>query len=358
MSEQKETNILIVDDTNFNLRLLSQMLGQHGYKIRVATSGALALQLVQTNPPDLILLDIMMPEMDGYQVCQRLKADGATRDIPIIFISALEATEDKVNAFVAGGVDYITKPFRLEEVLARVRTHLSLRALQKNLEEKNIQLRHYAEELEREKLKSDRLLLNILPASVANDLKETGATTPRTFENVTALFLDIVDFTDVSAGLDPVVLIGELNEMFTAFDNIVEENECERIKTVGDAYLAVCGMPEENDQHARHIIQSAIEVIKYLEARNKSAALQWRVRIGLHSGPVVGGVVGIKKYIYDVFGDTINTAARMQTLSEPMRINVSESTCRLVGEQFRLLERGPAAVKGKGTMRMYFVEEC
>jgi CheY-like chemotaxis protein len=143
----KET-ILIVDDTPINLRLLSQMLTKRGYKLRAATSGTHALESIRSSPPDLILLDVMMPEMNGYEVCEHLKADERTRDIPIIFISALDATEDKVRAFTAGGVDYVTKPFREKEVLARVETHLSLRGLHKQLEATNRVLEERNAELE------------------------------------------------------------------------------------------------------------------------------------------------------------------------------------------------------------------
>lgn len=130
-------NILVVDDTPANLRLLSSMLAEQGYKVRSVINGQMALTAIQAAPPDLILLDINMPEMNGYEVCERLKADEKTRDIPIIFISALDATEDKIKAFTAGGLDYITKPFQFEEVLARVETHLSLRKLQKQLQDAN-----------------------------------------------------------------------------------------------------------------------------------------------------------------------------------------------------------------------------
>ncbi len=132
--------ILIVDDTPANLRLLFQILVEQGYKVRVAVSGDRALETVQVNVPDLILLDIMMPDMDGYEVCRRLKADEKTRDIPIIFISALSTTENKIKAFTTGGVDYVTKPFQAEEVLARVRTHLTLRQLQQQLQQMNVKL--------------------------------------------------------------------------------------------------------------------------------------------------------------------------------------------------------------------------
>jgi class 3 adenylate cyclase len=220
----------------------------------------------------------------------------------------------------------------------------------------NAELEKANEIITLEKEKSDELLLNILPARVAHDLKETGKTLPESFENVTVYFSDIVGFTTASSTLEPNFLIEELNDIFTAFDNIIEKNDCERIKTIGDAYLCVCGMPEENKYHAKNVVQSATEIIAYLNQRNEKTEVQWRIRIGIHTGKVVGGVVGIKKYIYDVFGDSINTASRMESNSEPMRINISETTKELVKDKFQLIERGPISVKGKGEMKMYFVD--
>jgi class 3 adenylate cyclase len=133
------------------------------------------------------------------------------------------------------------------------------------------------------------------------------------------------------------------------------KNDCERIKTIGDAYLAVCGLPGENKDHARNILNAALEIREYLEQRNKEASIKWRVRIGIHSGKVVGGVVGVRKYIYDVFGDTINTTSRMESNSEPMQINVSDTTYKLVEGSYEFTSREVTEIKGKGKMRMYFL---
>jgi class 3 adenylate cyclase len=210
--------------------------------------------------------------------------------------------------------------------------------------------------IKQEKEKSDRLLLNILPVKVADDLKRTGQTTPESFRDVSVSFSDLVGFTKLSSLLDPRTLIDELNDIFTAFDNVIEKNGCERIKTIGDAYLAVCGMPEPNKNHAENIVNSGIEIVNYLKERNKKSKRKWEVRMGIHTGKVVGGVVGVKKYIYDVFGDTINTASRMESNSEPMRINVSETTYEIIKDRYAFLPREPVDVKGKGRMKMYFVE--
>lgn len=208
----------------------------------------------------------------------------------------------------------------------------------------------------KEKKKSDKLLKNILPNKVANELKATGKTTPESFENVTIFFSDFVGFTKISTTLEPAYLINELSDIFTGFDAIMEKHGCERIKTIGDAYFAVCGMPVADPDHAKKMLGASKEIVEYLKERNKTTELEWNMRVGIHSGKVVGGVVGVKKYIYDVFGDTVNTASRMESHSEAMRINVSRATYELVKEQFSFTEREPVQVKGKDLMEMFFLE--
>lgn len=208
-------------------------------------------------------------------------------------------------------------------------------------------------ELEQKNRKIDDLLLNILPPRIIQDLKEYGITQPRLHQQVTVFFSDFVDFTRYARTLDPAELIEELNILFTAFDEIMERNHCERIKTIGDAYLAVCGLPQPNTMHAQNIVRSAQEIVTYLQGQ--SFRVPWQIRIGISSGPVIGGVVGVKKYIFDVFGDTINMASRMEHLSEPMRINLSASTAKLLRDEYHLIHRGQIPVKGVGNMDMYFL---
>ena len=224
-----------------------------------------------------------------------------------------------------------------------------------NIAEANLNLLEKNEIIVEEHEKVEKLLLNILPIKVVNELKETGKTKPEGFDDVSVLFSDVVDFTKMSSSLDPKLLIDELSDIFTAFDCIIEKNKCERIKTIGDAYLCVCGMPQKDENHAENIVKSSIEMINYLQKRNENSEIEWNVRVGIHSGKVVGGVVGIKKYIYDVFGDTINVASRIESKSEPMRVNVSEVTYNLLKDKFDFITRDLIEVKGKGKMRMYFV---
>lgn len=223
------------------------------------------------------------------------------------------------------------------------------------IEQRNEELRVANEVIQEEKEKSEKLLLNILPAQVAEELKQHGHSEPTSFDAVTVCFSDVVGFTKLASDMHPHDLIAELNAMFTRFDEIMEAHGCERIKSIGDAYLAVCGMPEPNPDHARTMLAATVEMLAYMTERHRDHG-GWEIRIGLHSGRLVGGIVGTKKYIYDVFGDTINTASRMETCSEPMRINVSETTRDLVGDDYAFIARDPIEVKGKGAMRMYFVD--
>ena len=217
-------------------------------------------------------------------------------------------------------------------------------------------MKERTKELAAEKEKTEELLLNTLPLKVVNELKENGKSEPESFEDVTVYFSDIVGFTSISSKLEPKVLIRELNEIFTAFDDLMEKHSCERIKTIGDAYLAVSGMPERNEKHAYNIVRASFEISHFLDKRNKKSGIHCTVRICIHSGKVVGGIVGVKNYIYDVFGDTINTTSRMESNSKPMQINVSETTYNLLKDQFTFMPREPMDIKGKGEMRMYFLK--
>ena len=214
-----------------------------------------------------------------------------------------------------------------------------------------IQQRKLADE---ERKKSDDLLLNILPLEVAEELKSKGTSEARLFENVTVLFTDFVNFTKVSENLSPHELVKKLNHIFEAFDNIMDKHGLEKIKTIGDAYLAVSGLPTQRDDHAIPAILVAFDIVRWV--RDPKNNCPFDIRIGLNSGPVVAGIVGFKKYVYDIWGDTVNTAARMETASETGRINVSESTYQLIKNNFTCISRGKIEAKNKGSINMYFVD--
>lgn len=664
MQEQQETglkgDILIVDDTPNNLRLLSAMLAQQGYQVRKAINGKIALKGAQMAPPDLILLDINMPEMNGYEVCQKLKSIPETSKIPIIFISALDEALDKVKAFEVGGVDYITKPFQVPEVLARIENQLAQTRLNEELKIKNKQLeqeisdrekaeveirlllvttqaisrapdfhsalkvtiglvcetirwdfaeawvpaddatvlvyaqgwyisdinleefkqkslkftfaphiglpgrvwaskesewiedvsaeqtqfflrpqlagkvglkasfgipivvndevlavlvffkkesipeqshlvdlvnavamqlgsliqRKQAEEalrlseeryhsivdnavegifqttpagrfvsanaalariygydspaelvssihniaaevyidpqrrqefmaaieannavhdfeslvrrkdgskmwvsenargvrdstgkllyyegtisditarksvqeaLREQQQKTEQLLLNILPEPVAHRLKQDPSAIADHFEDVTVLFADLVGFTEFSTYTSPGELVHILNVVFSEFDRLAERHGLEKIKTIGDAYMAVAGLPFPHPNHASLAAEMALDMLAVIEEFNQKNGKSFNVRIGMNTGPVVAGVIGIKKFSYDLWGDTVNIASRMETTGVPGAIQVSPVTYDLLQQEYQFVERGCISIKGKGDMKTYLL---
>ncbi|WP_445244281.1 adenylate/guanylate cyclase domain-containing protein [Microcoleus sp. OTE_8_concoct_300] len=661
-------DILIVDDMPDNLRLLSTMLTCYGYHVRKAINGQLALQGAEISPPDLILLDINMPKMNGYQVCEKLKLSERTKDIPVIFISALDDVMEKVKAFEVGGVDYITKPFQIEEVLARVQNQLSLRLLQSQLQlqarelhDRNSRLqeeiaerqraeesirfllettraigeavdfhsalevilhqvgetigwdvgeawipdaegsvlqsapgwyasnarmdsfrsqsekltfamniglpgrvwaskqpewvedisqgypdflqsqialevgfkagfgvpilvgdevlavlvffkilpcrkdarfidifnavatqlgsliqRKQAEELLRiaqekyhsivenaiagifqstpsggyisanpalaklygydspqelmsditnisqqlyvnqarrlefvaameadnavsgfesmvcrkdgrriwvsenvravrdakgellyyegtvsditerklaqEALKvqqeqSEKLLLNILPKPIAERLKAQQSTIADSFADVSVLFADIVGFTELSARMSPTELVKRLNVIFSHFDQLAEKYGVEKIKTIGDAYMVVGGLPRPRDDHAEAIAQMALGMQAKIAKLSADTGEKLAIRVGINSGPVVAGVIGVSKFTYDLWGDTVNVAARMEATGNAGRIQVTDVTYELLKDKYLFERRGVIPVKGKGDMMTYWLLE-
>jgi adenylate cyclase len=329
--------LLVVDDQASQLEILTTLLNHVGYDVRAFSNGFKALEAAEADPPHLFLLDINMPQIDGIALCKRLKAIERLRDIPVIFISGVTETESIVRGLESGGVDYIAKPFRIQEVHARVKTHLALIA---------------------ERRKADKLLRNILPSRVIRELKETGQTTPEFFQGITILFTDLVNFTRLTSETTPPVLISELNGIFTAFDEIVARNECERIKTVGDAYIAVGGSLNPGRDSALKLVKAAVEMNQHLERRNAGVKATgrgrtWQTRTGINTGDAVGAVVGTTKYLYDLFGDGVNTASRIQHATDPTRITVSGTTWDLVRDAFEFNPREPIELRGKGFLPLY-----
>ena len=213
-----------------------------------------------------------------------------------------------------------------------------------------------ARELEREKERVEKLLLNIMPKSVYEEMKDYGITTPQRFDCASVMMLDFVGFTEMAISRDPTAVISELNDIFSAFDRIVELFGCERIKTIGDAYLAVSGLPEETPDHAQNIAKVALRLKRYLEKRNAAHTEIWSFRIGINSGPVIGSIVGLQKFVYDIFGPGVNLAARMESHSEPMCITLCEDTYELIKDDFICSERGIFEIKGFGKKKLYYLE--
>ncbi len=303
-SRHTEPNILIVDDTPANLELLSGMLKERQYKIRASISGKLALQAALNDPPDLILLDINMPEMDGYEVCRKLKADPKLKDIPVIFLSALTETIDKVRAFGAGGVDYITKPFQLEELRARVETHLTLKAAREFLKDKN------------------RFLEYTFSRFVSPEVVETMKKKPISEllkmerRELTVLFADLRGFTAMANSLTPEELQETLNSYLEVMVGSVEKASGMMDKFLGDGFMALFGAPFRQEDHARRALNAAVSIQQaHRRWMSERAALGLPCRplgIGLATGITVVGAYGTHNRMeYTALGHTVNLASRL-----------------------------------------------
>ncbi|MCI7643220.1 MAG: adenylate/guanylate cyclase domain-containing response regulator [Lentisphaeria bacterium] len=280
------------------------------------------------------------------------------RVMPIIYDydrNKIEADSAKVR-YDAQQNELNAKQFKLAEASIKLmELNEQISETKDILAAKNLDLLAVKEQLEEEKNRSAALLRNILPERIIQELDQTGSSKPEVFEDVAVFFSDIINFTAKSSLMPPQVVIAELNDIFGEFDHICKRHNCERIKTIGDAYMCVSGMTNYDGKICLNIIEAAQEMIAYLRQRNETHEYQWEIRVGIHCGPIVAGVIGVEKYIYDIFGDTVNTASRMENFSMPMRINVSEEVYKKSSAAVCFEPRGAFEVKGKGQCNMFFV---
>lgn len=236
-----------------------------------------------------------------------------------------------------------------KDVLVMVCQNITrIKELESMIDSYSMMVERNTREIKREKEQVEKLLLNIMPRSVYEEFKTFGVVTPQMYDPVSVLMLDFVGFTDMVASQDPSVTVTELNDIYSAFDRIGEQFGCERIKTIGDAYITVAGLPDPTPDHAKAIANTAIRFVRYLTRRNLSHPHQWYCRIGLSTGSVVGSVVGIQKYVYDVFGPAVNLASRLQEFAEPMQITVQDDVANVLKDQFDLESMGEKAIRGFG----------
>jgi len=323
--------VLIVDDTPTNVGVVSGVL-KDMYRTKVATNGEKALAIATgADKPDLILLDVMMPGMDGYEVCRRLKADPSTRDIPVIFLTAKIDALDEEKGFDVGAVDYIHKPFSGPIVLARVKTQLALQAALREAEEAREQ--------------ADELLHALLPKKAADEIRAIGTVIPRRYENVAVLFCDVTNFTAYCDKHEPEDVVSRLDALFVIFECVVAKDGLEKIKTIGDGFMAAAGLLHKVDEPIAAALRCGLEMATTLI----DAHLGWEVKVGVHSGPVVAGVVGQERYQFDIWGDTVNVAARMVEMSSPGSVAATQEIFEMVSAvEFYGEPLGELNIKGKG----------
>lgn len=348
-------HLLIVDDIASNRDVLGRRLEREGYQVTAAADGLQALALLGERSFDLVLLDIMMPGMDGFQVLKRMKGDPALREVPVIMISALDEIQSVVRCLEMGAEDYLTKPFDPVLLRARIGASLERKRLRDAQRAKTAELERAIEETEAQRRVSESLLRNILPVPIADELRSRGAVDPKYFEDVTILFADFVGFTSATEDLAAEDLVNVLHTYFSAFDAITAAYEVEKLKTIGDSYMLAGGLPVRSPSHPVDVVLAAFEMVHAVE-KLATPETPWKVRIGVHTGPVIAGMVGTKKFAFDIWGESVNFASRMESASQANRINLSSRTHSRVKDFFECESRGRVAIKEGREFEMYFVK--
>ncbi|MEP7196379.1 MAG: adenylate/guanylate cyclase domain-containing protein [Saprospiraceae bacterium] len=369
--------IVCIDDERVVLNGLHSQLGREFgeiYDIEMAESGEEAIELIVellsegvTIP--IVISDQLMPGIKGHELLIRIhQLSPSTYKILLTGQSDIEAITEAVNK--ANLYRYISKPWEGKDLSLTVREAIKGFYQDKQLETQNKLLERHNKELEKlvvertlelqsEKEKSDALLINILPDEIAKDLKEKGEVTPRYYNMVTVLFTDFKSFTQSATTISPTELIQTLNEFFTAFDDIIDRNNLEKIKTIGDSYMCAGGLPTPNSSNAKDAVLAAKQITKWVNEKNnerQSKGLRkWEIRIGIHTGELIAGVIGRKKFAYDVWGNTVNLASRMESSGEIGKVNISNATFQLVKDEFICEYRGKVPIKGNDLMEMYFL---
>jgi class 3 adenylate cyclase len=273
----------------------------------------------------------------------------------------LQQQKYKIYGLTAGTFFLVAASFfLLKNIQLKTRANTELSSRNKEISNQKEEISVQRDDIERQKVEIESLILNILPGEVAQELRKTGIATPRYYENVSVLFTDFKEFTSIAEHLSAQDLVAELNECFVAFDDIIERFGLEKIKTIGDAYMCASGIPTPEDNHAHNAVLAALAIQKYIAQNNarrkeRNSPL-WELRVGIHSGPVVAGVVGRKKFAYDIWGNTVNVANRLESSGEVGRVNISSATYNLVKDTFNCQYRGKIQAKNMGEVEMYFVE--
>ena len=351
-----KAQVLLVDDSRMMRAVLKKALGEIGFENVVeAVDGRDAVAKMHSASFDLVLLDMEMPVMTGLEVLAAMNLAPDLKGLPVIVISGADQIDMAVQCIEAGAEDYLTKPPNLTLLRARVSTSLEKKRLRDLERLRLLQLQAEKELVEREREKSDRLLLNILPSAIAGRLKGGEKSIANGHATVTVMFADLCGFTALSRKTTPADLVAMLNQIFTAFDHIVEEHGVEKIKTIGDCYMLVGGIPLHRDDHAAVVAECALDMIAALAALNRESGNELQMRVGIHTGPVVAGVIGKIKFTYDLWGDTVNVASRMESSGQPGRIHLSEQTAEQLQGRYLLEDRGFVECKGLGAVKTFFL---
>lgn len=340
--------ILIVDDNPSSLDLLTHRLERDGHRVGSCSDGETALRATATENFDLILLDLLMPGINGIEVLRRLRENPRTADTPVVMMSGVDATDSIVRSIEAGADDFLVKP--LDPVLLRVR-------LSAILERKFLRDREAArvEQLRLEREKSERLLRSMLPLPIVERLRQGETVIADLYPTATILFCDIVGFTSIADRLPPGETIALLNTVFSRLDKLVAVHRLEKIKTIGDAYMVAGGLPRPRKDHVKAVVAMARQVAGAVAEAGTVCGEPLQIRIGIHTGPVIAGIISTDKVAYDVWGDTVNVASRMERTGVPGRIHITADIRAALGADQVCEALPPIDIKGKGPMETFLL---
>ncbi|MEE8395429.1 MAG: adenylate/guanylate cyclase domain-containing protein [bacterium] len=337
--------VLVVDDDENNREMLARRVTRLGYGVSLADSGQQCIQMLHEKMFDLVLLDIMMPGMNGYKVLEYIRGEETMRQIPIIMVSAVDELESVVKCIELGAEDYLIKPINSVLLQARVRATLEKKALQDQSD-------LYMHQVEAEKQRADELLRAILPEHVVEELKENNRVLPRRHEHVAVLFCDIAGFTPYCERHDPEEVVANLSELTEAFETLALTHKLEKINSIGDEFVAACGLGNSVENPVLNATKCGLDMIRSA----KAVAAGWEVRVGIHIGPVISGVVGRRKFLFGLWGDTVNTTSRAQSHGLVGAVNVTREAWECLGDTCEGRSRGLIEVKGKGEMELFLVD--
>jgi class 3 adenylate cyclase/FixJ family two-component response regulator len=378
-SEKERKNLIpvwIIEDDQYLNDIIKRTLEKQGFacssflKANDVTSHLKTLPKGKVNA--IMLIDYLLGESDAIKLLNEIKTLGYS--VPFVVMTGNGSQKTAVELMKLGAMDYVIKEDDFADQIVRSLKHVSEKiSVNQKLQKSKKQLKSYAEKLkalneeiisqkialENEKSKTDKLLQSILPLKIANELLEKGYTQPREYKSVSILFADVIGFSDLAKSNPAIELVTRLDNYFYIFDEIIEQYGLEKIKTIGDCYMCAGGIPEENSNNAVIAVIVGLKIqattVSLLDENNENLP-RFRLRLGIHTGPVVAGVVGKNKFVYDIWGDAVNIASRIVETSEKDKVNISEETYKLVKNYFIFSERGEIITKRNYPIKMYFVE--
>ena len=338
-----KANILVIEDDVNNLELIMKMFASSNNRFYKSQNILDSKIIIKDNKIDLILLDLILPDGNGYDFLNQLKSQSDTYDIPIIILSDIQ---NVVKCIQSGADDFIFKPINKILLEARIKNSLE----KKYFHDKE---KKYQNKIKAQREQSEALLVNILPVSIARRLKSGETVIADNIDSASVLFADISGFTSLSSKIKAKELLLLLNEIFSSFDELLMKYNLEKIKTIGDNYMLAAGVPMKDDKHAENIADMALDMIKIMPKINEETGYKLNIKIGINSGPVSAGVIGKKKFTYDIWGDTVNVASRMESFGNDNKIHVAEFTYRLLKNKYLFDRLEKIEIAGKGQMQTY-----